>query len=420
MSKLKIAIESAVVRDGILYELIPNGFVGMKEVCAESVMADVNNFAPFCDVSNYLFDLDEYRKNIFPITTVSFTINSPEMEFCALDDIPLDESYIFPIFYLNKVELWESVQQFGFCLNERVVSDIKNGRCKILFSDTGEGQGDFENRGYSLALSISKKYNVPMSSFGIVDSNFDTHKSTSIKGFSVSTWEAANNVVQHENLINERMFELRNKASKKYYFTCLNRNPHLHRMAIVQKIQEKWYDRTLYSYMPPTTPSNTNELLEDVNNPSIPVEIDYDLKSTNPTWINTNVQSYINIVTESKFICNSQFLSEKIFKPVIYMQPFILVGPVHGLELFQSMGYKTFEPFIDESYDYEVNPKKRFALIEKEIDRLYNLGDIELIKMSYNLMPILQHNVNNMRYRQSNQIQTYNLIQELKLWIMGN
>jgi hypothetical protein len=56
------------------------------------------------------------------------------------------------------------------------------------------------------------------------------------------------------------------------------------------------------------------------------------------------------------------------------------------------LGFKTFEPFIDESYDLEKNQTKRALLIEKEIEKLKNLSIEEIHNWYYSIIDILLYN----------------------------
>ena len=56
------------------------------------------------------------------------------------------------------------------------------------------------------------------------------------------------------------------------------------------------------------------------------------------------------------------------------------------------MGFKTFEPFIDESYDSEIDPKKRMLLLEKELIKLKNMPIEELHNWYYSIIDILLYN----------------------------
>ena len=77
----------------------------------------------------------------------------------------------------------------------------------------------------------------------------------------------------------------------------------------------------------------------------------------------------MSIVTESVFLQEdinfpSGYLSEKIWKPIGHCQPFILAGPSKSLQhIKERFGYKTFHPYIDESYDLETDPARRIDKI---------------------------------------------------------
>jgi hypothetical protein len=84
-------------------------------------------------------------------------------------------------------------------------------------------------------------------------------------------------------------------------------------------------------------------------------------------------QSYIHITSETNFFENGGYFSEKTWKPIGHLQPFIFLGPANGLKEIKKLGFKTFSPFIDESYDEERNNAKRFKMIINEIERLAKL-----------------------------------------------
>ena len=105
--------------------------------------------------------------------------------------------------------------------------------------------------------------------------------------------------------------------------------------------------------------------------------------------------SYINLVTETFFGTNV-FLSEKIFKPLSNLQPFIVLGDYGTLAELKRLGFKTFEPFIDESYDLEIDPKKRIRKIEIEIEKLKNKSIEEIHEWYYSIKDVLLYNQKHM------------------------
>ena len=105
--------------------------------------------------------------------------------------------------------------------------------------------------------------------------------------------------------------------------------------------------------------------------------------------------SYFSVVSETNFYSNSdsgRFFSEKAFKPFASLHPFILVALPNSLPLLHQLGYKSFHPLIDESYDSEIDDSIRLLKILKEIERLCNLSDIELRHFLTIAKPIVVHN----------------------------
>jgi hypothetical protein len=90
------------------------------------------------------------------------------------------------------------------------------------------------------------------------------------------------------------------------------------------------------------------------------------------------LDTYIHITSETNFFELGGYFSEKTWKPMGHLQPFIFMGPAYGLEELKKLGFKTFAPFIDESYDLELDPEKRFRMIINEIHRLSLLSMEEI------------------------------------------
>ena len=119
------------------------------------------------------------------------------------------------------------------------------------------------------------------------------------------------------------------------------------------------------------------------------------IESTNYYYENT----YFSVVSETTFyysdpLHNSRFLTEKIFKPILHMHPFLIVSIPKSLELLKELGYKTFSPYIDESYDQEMDDNKRMMMIIKEIDRLCKLSDKDLELFLLETKKICEYNYN--------------------------
>jgi hypothetical protein len=103
-------------------------------------------------------------------------------------------------------------------------------------------------------------------------------------------------------------------------------------------------------------------------------------------------QSYFSIVAETMFYENYNYVSEKTYKPIAHQHPFILLGRANTLKFLKQLGFKTFSPFIDESYDSEMDDKKRFEMIYNEIIRLNSLSNEECDEILKSLNDILIFN----------------------------
>lgn len=106
-----------------------------------------------------------------------------------------------------------------------------------------------------------------------------------------------------------------------------------------------------------------------------------------------SISSYIDITTETLYSSVEQkSLTEKICKPLVNFQPFIFVGFPGALELLKSLGFKTFEPFINEAYDKETNEITRLHMIYEEIKKISNMNKIDLHNWYWSMEDILMHN----------------------------
>jgi hypothetical protein len=84
-------------------------------------------------------------------------------------------------------------------------------------------------------------------------------------------------------------------------------------------------------------------------------------------------QSYCNIVLETHFDADQSggaFLTEKTFKPIKHGQPFVIVGAPGSLAALRSLGYRTFDHAIDNSYDDETDNTQRWIKIKSAIAKI--------------------------------------------------
>ena len=94
------------------------------------------------------------------------------------------------------------------------------------------------------------------------------------------------------------------------------------------------------------------------------------------------LNSCIHLVTESSFIQNELFLTEKMLKPILNYQPFIIMGSFNYIKELKRIGFKTFSEFWDESYDEIEDPKDRYFSVMKVVMEL-NSKSIEELNELY-------------------------------------
>lgn len=109
--------------------------------------------------------------------------------------------------------------------------------------------------------------------------------------------------------------------------------------------------------------------------------------------------SDINFVVESHVECvfpHSDYssLTEKTYKAMLYKKPFIIFSQKDSLQYLRDCGYKTFSPYIDESYDAIIDTKERLRAISSEIERIRNLESNDYNQLLYNCQNIVEHNYN--------------------------
>jgi len=81
--------------------------------------------------------------------------------------------------------------------------------------------------------------------------------------------------------------------------------------------------------------------------------------------------------------------SEKEAKPIIAQRPFIIFGARGQLKAFRSLGFKTFDDVIDESYDIIDFQKQRW---QKALDSMLQLTKKDPVEVHEKLADVLEHN----------------------------
>lgn len=237
------------------------------------------------------------------------------------------------------------------------------------------------------------------------------------EGSSEQNVDTFGNVVKSVNLenISESITNFRKKR-----FLCYNRNTsRLHRLLLVSKLnhdnildnciysfyENDWFNDSNYrDYMNEYEGFNFSETEKDIMvnfiNTKYPKHLDFDNQQSaaqSDNYLSNNqhyLDTYFSIVNETSISNEYCFITEKCIRPMLGMHPFLVFGNPHTLKTLKEFGFKTFDKFIDESYDLEFNQRKRFEKVYSEIIRLNGLSNDDVNKMYIQLIPILEHNKN--------------------------
>jgi hypothetical protein len=109
----------------------------------------------------------------------------------------------------------------------------------------------------------------------------------------------------------------------------------------------------------------------------------------------TMLDTWLTVVSEASFSDEEQtcFISEKTFKPIACCHPFVITGNKHSLKNLKELGYKTFHPYIDETYD-DLPTWERFEAIITTISKIRKMTPEEKLEWYYGMKDILEHNRN--------------------------
>tara|TARA_B100001093_G_scaffold390825_1_gene377211 strand:+ start:235 stop:1350 length:1116 start_codon:yes stop_codon:yes gene_type:complete len=101
--------------------------------------------------------------------------------------------------------------------------------------------------------------------------------------------------------------------------------------------------------------------------------------------------SFLHVVNETVWQDKIHF-TEKIFKPVVLHQPFVVLQAPGSLAYLRSYGFKTFDNWWDESYDTIQDPTERMQAIADIVNNIgaKSLEELEIMRME--MASVLEHN----------------------------
>jgi len=144
-------------------------------------------------------------------------------------------------------------------------------------------------------------------------------------------------------------------------------------------------------YEDPQTKRSPTEIFP--SNKVLPSQFDDGANSS--AWITVKQDTPINsaflhVVTET--VTDRIHLTEKIFKPVVLKQPFVLVGGTGCLEYLRSYGFRTFDSWWSEDYDAITNDQERMQACADIVNWIGSKDISELEQMRNSMTDVLNYN----------------------------
>lgn len=221
--------------------------------------------------------------------------------------------------------------------------------------------------------------------------------------------------------------ELKPKSFK-HKFLCYNRNPHEHRLKLVNEMLSRGLNNqgiiTLgdhfythnpdgkYPYAheaaPLTVDDPDNDFVERGNREALAeTKIPHDTYTLGnmDIWQNT----FLVVVTETTVESN-MFMSEKVFKPMLGKRPFIVLGDQGISNHLLSCGFKVFNKYFDLDFDHmPAYGKEKYVEICNIVEEYANKSEEELHDLYNEMLPDIEHNYENVQwFREHNELKIQN------------
>lgn len=289
------------------------------------------------------------------------------------------------------------------CVDEQYIEHLKTGQSKLVFICTLEGySGANGNNDFEILQKWINNKAIPGKNVYYITGNLIAPKVGMLKGVTFNLIP----VCMFDSWIPLHTIGLDSKVNfkpidDKYLYLSYARKPRDQRIALGSRLLKnelldkgkvslgKFDYQSHYDYI------DSPKIIKELSNLT-PIEIDRTLEYN--LALDLTLQDYestfLSIINETLTTQDTLFLSEKIFKPIFIGHPFIVIGNVGTLQYLKRLGYKTFDKWVDESYDEEPNFLKRVDKIINILNKLKSYSIEDLQKLRKEMQEVLDHNKN--------------------------
>lgn len=341
--------------------------------------------------------------------------------------------YIYPIKVSPHFNDFTGVTSSGSKLNgeyfwkhisAEVLQDIQHGRA-LIFLDYA--QENFIERDSYCRLHECLKYSgIPKDQIILAFNSFNARELYE-KWFPEEErrlqvwdwpWVSANTSYFYDHMahcrLNQEDLESTRSVLRKNHFLFKIRRPRAHRRAFLyQMYQDNLLEKIDWSWITPVQFNNEhvvgdlgvywnanykNQDIEELFKkfPHPLQDEPNDNINTISAWTDRQAEPYKNsyfyLCTETYTSGEYKSVTEKVFKPIANYLPFLFMSFPGALQVLRDLGFQTFSPFVDESYDNEPNEAIRLQMIYSEVKRLCNMSKEEIHAGYWSMRDRLEHN----------------------------
>jgi len=344
------------------------------------------NLAPMMDASNGYHGMGDTFPYIVPCRL---------LYFCQDHGYPMSVSYVnqsIPnnAYYPVGIGWFDFDQDYFALISNQVLTLLRNHQLRVLFY---YHEGDNPAHEKTRLDQLCQQHQLPTDCYRFVSGNTACESLSNFVYFpdhELFYWR--NGVVWNNrsqpgchvhNRPRSRQFTLLSRIHKWWRSTIVS---YLHREHLLdnsywsygnQCIEDQYSDNPIQIHQFPRLDTYMDEFL--AGGPYTCDTLTPDEHNSHWTLVSEHFEdSYCHLVLETFFDADGSggaFLTEKTFKPIRHGQPFVIFGTAHSLATLRRLGYKTYDQYIDNSYDTVTDNTERFI---KLIDTVRNLSNQDL------------------------------------------
>jgi hypothetical protein len=344
-------------------------------------------------------------------------------EIKTLNEVDLNDEIIF---YHHPYDKLQQGINFYNCLDEANWDLFrKNSQIKLIHNNDSE---TFEIYFVNDLVKTIKDRNLNPQQIYVVVMD-ENHKDFLLRNLTKAGVEGVNVSVKNY-LFDTVQIPDNSEVSKTHKFSSLSRNYRIWRLFVyAELVKRNLIDKFNYSFhnINPYTETPNAVPLETMFNDLLNLEFGYipqhvidwlndcphELSSANEVrnkWSNVTYDAIrsadFHLIIETHFdqkefcfdnkLYDRNFaptsITEKAYKPIACAAPFIVFSTPYYLEDLRNLGFETFSPYINESYDQEEDNQERLNMIVDEIERICNLDDVNYSNLIDNCKKIADKN----------------------------